>query len=152
MLLSVTPVLRSDRAHREHGSAWSPTILDGPITVEATGHKFFWRFRFPGPDAQFDTGDDVRVENEVHLPLGRDIVLLITSDDFIYTMAIPQLELRQIAIPELTYALNFHTTNAGSFDVIADSLCRVRYFHDEYMGRIVVQSESAFDAWYKEVQ
>ncbi len=152
MLLSVMLVLKSDRAPREQGLAQSPTTPETTITVEATGHEFFWRFRFPGPDSKFDTRDDVRVEKEVHLPLERDIVFLITSDDFVYTMAIPELDLRQIAVPELTYTLKFHTTTAGSFDVIADPLCGVKLFHDEYMGRVIVQSESAFDSWYKKVQ
>ena len=158
MLLSVVLIFRGDRAlvgnrgPLGRDSAWSPTKLDTPIQVEATGHKFFWRFRFPGPDAAFDTGDDVRVEREVHLPLGRDIIFLITSDDFVYTMAIPELDLRQIAVPELTFPLNFHTRSEGCFEAIADPLCRVRFFHDESMGRVVVQSESAFDSWYKAVQ
>jgi cytochrome c oxidase subunit 2 len=158
MLLSLVVVLRGDRAPlgdrapRESGSAWSPTTLYSPILVKATGHEFFWRFCFPGPDGQFDTGDDVRVEKEVHLPLGRDIVFLMTSDDFVYTMAIPRLDLRQIAVPDLTYPLNFHTASLGSFDVLADPLCRVRFFHDESMGRVVVQPQSAFDAWYRAVQ
>lgn len=142
----------SDRKGARHGSAWSPSSVDGAIIVEATGHKYFWRFRFAGPDGKFGTDDDVRVEDEIHLPLGREITFLITSDDYIYTMAIPKLELRQIAIPDLTYSLNFQTTATGEFDVNADALCKVRYFHDEYMGRVVVQPESAFDSWYKEVQ
>ena len=145
-------VLKSDRASRENSSAWSPTTLESPITVEATGHEFFWRFRFPGPDAKFDTSDDVCVEKEIHLPLERDIVFLINSDDFVYTMAIPDLDLRQLAVPDLTFKMNFHTLTAGSYEVIADPLCGVRLFHDEFMGKIIVQSESAFDLWYKKVQ
>jgi heme/copper-type cytochrome/quinol oxidase subunit 2 len=117
-----------------------------------TGHEFFWRFRFPGPDAQFDTEDDVHVEKEVHLPLERDVVFLINSDDYVYTMAIPGLDLRHIAVPELTYTIQFHTTSSGSFDVIADPLCGVNLFHDEFMGRVIVQSKSAFDSWYQKVQ
>jgi heme/copper-type cytochrome/quinol oxidase subunit 2 len=158
MLLSVLLVFRNERASQsdqrpvKRGSAWSPTALDDPLTVQATGHEFFWRFRFPGPDARFDTGDDLRIDKEVHLPLGRDIVFLITSDDFVYTMSIPALNLRQIAVPELTYTLSFHTTSAGEFDVIADPLCSVRFFHNESMGRVVVQSESAFASWYRAVQ
>jgi heme/copper-type cytochrome/quinol oxidase subunit 2 len=153
MVLAVIAMGRTDREPRiKRGPAPSATTPDAPLTVRATGHEFFWRFRFPGPDAKFDTDDDVRVEKEVHLPLGRDVVFLITSDDYVYTLAIPKLGLRQIAVPELTYTMDFHSASPGSFDVIADPLCRVKFFHDESMGRIVVQSASAFEAWYKTVQ
>jgi heme/copper-type cytochrome/quinol oxidase subunit 2 len=77
-------------------------------------------------------------------------VFLITSDDYVYTLSIPQLGLRQIAVPDLNFTLKLHTPAEGAYEVIADPLCSVRLFHDEEMGRIVVQSEAAFDSWYHE--
>lgn len=133
-------------------AAWSPTSLDTPIRVLVVGHEYFWRFRFPGPDAEFNTSDDVRVENELHLPVERDIEFLITSDDYVYTFAIPELDLRQIAIPELTYHLTFRIMEERSLDITADPLCGVRLFHDEHMGKIVVERASTFDSWYETLQ
>ncbi|HIE99852.1 MAG TPA: hypothetical protein EYG03_30800 [Planctomycetes bacterium] len=132
--------------------AWSPTALKTPIQVQVVGHDFIWRFRFPGPDGKFNTKDDASVEKELHLPLERDVVFLVTSDDYVYTMAIPDLGLRQIAVPELTYLLEFRVTEERSIDIIADPLCGVRIFHDEDMGKVIVQSKTAFDSWYKEIQ
>ncbi|MEZ6060777.1 MAG: hypothetical protein R3C19_10470 [Planctomycetaceae bacterium] len=131
--------------------AWSPTGLDGPIQVKVTGHEFFWRFRFPGPDGEFETEDDAAVEKVIHLPIGQDVEFLVTSDDYVYTMAIPELGLRQIAVPELTFPLEFRTAQEGTLEIAADPLCGVRLLHDEFMGRIVVQSASAFDSWYREI-
>jgi cytochrome c oxidase subunit 2 len=136
---------------REREPAWSPASSEGPITVEVTGRDFFWRFRFAGRDGKFNTGDDVQLDKQVHLPRDRDIVFLITSDDYVYTLAIPELGLRQIAVPDLTFPLKFRTTRAGSFDILADPLCSVKYFHDENMGLAVVEPEPAFDSWYQGV-
>lgn len=132
--------------------AWSPTVLRTPIQIQVVGHDFFWRFRFPGPDAEFNTEDDVSVADALHLPAERDIVFLVTSDDYVYTLAIPDLGLRQIAVPELTFPLTFRVTEERSFEVTADPLCGVRLFHGEYMGKVIVQSESSFDAWYEGLQ
>lgn len=131
---------------------WSPTVLKTPIQIQVVGHDFFWRFRFPGPDAEFNTDDDVTVANELHLPTEQDVVFLVSSDDYVYTMAIPGLGLRQIAVPELTFPLAFRVTEERSFEIKADPLCGVRLFHGEDMGTVIVQSKSAFDSWYGGLQ
>ncbi|APZ93526.1 hypothetical protein [Fuerstiella marisgermanici] len=134
---------------RGSAAAWSPTALDTPILVEVVGEDFFWRFRFPGPDREFNTIDDASVEKELHLPSGRDVVFLITSADYVYTMTIPDLGLRQIAVPELSFPLNFRGDEERSYVITTDPLCGVRLLHDDDMGKIIVQSESAFDSWYR---
>ena len=141
----------SESALKSH-SGWSPTVLGTPIQIQVVGHDFFWRFRFPGPDGEFNTEDDVSVANELHLPTERDVVFLMTSDDYVYTMAIPDLGLRQIAVPELTFPLAFRVAEERSFEITADPLCGVRLFHGEGMGTIIVQSESSFDSWYEGLQ
>jgi heme/copper-type cytochrome/quinol oxidase subunit 2 len=139
----------TDNAREEDSAAaWTPVQAEGPIIVRVTGRDYFWSFRFPGPDAEFDTPDDVLAEKVIHLPPDRDVRFLITSDDFVYTLSIPRLGLRQIAVPDLTFNLEFHTTSAGAYEVIADPLCSVKLFHDEDMGQVTVQSEAAFDSWY----
>ena len=138
-------------AQKSH-PGWSPTVLKTPIQIQVVGHDFFWCFRFPGPDAEFNTDDDVCVANDLHLPAGQDVVFLVTSNDYVYTMAIPDLGLRQIAVPELTFPLAFRVTEQRSFDITADPLCGVRLFHGEEMGTIIVQSESSFDSWYNGLQ
>jgi heme/copper-type cytochrome/quinol oxidase subunit 2 len=137
---------------RESEVGWSPTLLDTPIKVRVVGHDFFWRFRFPGPDQLFDTDDDATVEKELHLPADRDVVFLVSSDDYVYTMSIPDLGIRQIAVPELIFPLEFRVAEERSFNITADPLCGVRWLHDDYMGRVTVQSQPAFDSWYGAIQ
>ncbi len=132
--------------------AWSPTQLGTPIQVQVIGRDFYWRFRFPGPDQKFNTKDDASVERELHLPADRDVVFMVTSDDYIYTMAIPDLDIRQIAVPELTFPLRLRVSEQRSFEITTDPLCGVRLLHDDDMGKITVQSADAFDSWYRTIQ
>lgn len=150
-LLLAALVLRS-RHQASNRTFSSPAMLHGPIRIIVTGHDFFWHFRFPGPDDVFHTRDDVTVDKELHLPLSRDVVFLVTSDDYIYTLSIPALKLRSVAVPDLTYPLEFRTERADSFDVVADPMCGVRLFHDGAMAKIVVQSQPGFEAWYRKIQ
>ena len=129
-----------------------PLVIPSPLVVEATGHEFLWNFRYPGADGEFDTADDVRVEQVLHLPMGTDVVLRLRSDDYVYTLSIPELKLREIAVPELLFTLKFRTTQAGTYDVIADPLCAVRWLHDDDMGRVVIESREAFASWYRQRQ
>ena len=122
------------------------------MKVAVRGGQFAWRYQLPGPDGKFDTGDDVRVKDEVHLPVDSEIELLIESDDFVYTLLIPALDLRRIAIPELVYKLSFRTSRTGEFEVVADPTCSVRLFHDEEMGSVVVEPEADFKLWYQRQQ
>jgi hypothetical protein len=66
----------------------------------------------------------------LHLPLETDVVLKLESDDFIYIMSNPELGLKQIAVPELTHTLKFHTARIGPFELLADPLCGWRPLHD----------------------
>jgi len=122
------------------------------LSVEVTGHEFAWNYRLPGQDGELDTADDVRVRDELHLPLDCDVELLVKSDDFVYTLSIPELALRKIAIPELVYVLQFRTNTPGTFEVVADPLCGVRLFHGEDMGRVVIEPATEFQTWYGLVQ
>ena len=138
----------SDGTHPRFAGQRPPSQL----TIEATGREFAWNYRLAGQDGELNTADDVRVQDELHLPLDCDVELLVKSDDFVYTLSIPELELRKIAIPELVYVLQFRTTRPGTFDVVADPLCGVRWFHDEDMGRVVIESPPEFQTWYGLVQ
>lgn len=155
MLLSIiTVVLQTSEPHDlTHPTVSRPPKLfhselpAGAVKVAATGRDFFWDFRYPGADDKFDKPDDLCVERELHLPLDRDIVLLVTSDDNVYTLSIPELNLRRIAVPELTYTLEFRTTSLGSFDIVMDPMCSVRLFQEGPMGRLVVQPRAEFEKW-----
>lgn len=119
-----------------------------PVRVRVTGRNFAWHFRYAGPDGRFETPDDVLVDDgQLQLPLGADVILELTSEDFVYTLSIPQLHLRQIAVPELTFGLPFHAERRGSSPIVADPLCAVRLFHDEKMGSVKIAPSEEFEAW-----
>ncbi len=118
------------------------------VTVRAMGRNFQWHFTYPGPDSTIDTADDVFAERTLYLPPNVDVELLVNSDDYVYTLSLPDYGVKEIAVPDLTHTLRFHTTTSAEIDVRVDPLCGFRFYHDEIMGRIVIKDRDDFPAKY----
>ena len=118
--------------HAEH--LWAATRYTGSspeaLQVEVTGMQFVWTFRYPGADATFGRtasnlvdsaagnplgidpddrhGDDDLVASELVLPAGREVDLRLRALDVIHGFAIPELRLKQNALPGQT--IHIHVT------------------------------------------
>src|SRR4051812_10655166 len=71
----------------------SRAVLAAPSAVLVTGHESRWRFRYPGSDGVVGTPDDISVtgQEEVRLPSGPDVRLILWSDDYLCTFSVPSL-------------------------------------------------------------
>lgn len=58
-------------------------IPPGAVTIEVVGHQWWWEVRYPD--------ENVITANEVHVPAGRPIALLLTSADVIHSFWVPTL-------------------------------------------------------------
>ena len=58
--------------------------------MEVPGRQFEWRLRYPGPDGKFDTLDDVHVVNDLHLPVGEEILIDLKSMDVLHSFFFAQ--------------------------------------------------------------
>ena len=72
------------------------------MNVEVIGHQFWWEFQYP--DAQVDTA------NELHLPVGRTVNLILHSNDVIHSFWIPALGGRQARRDPWTHQLHLAHT------------------------------------------
>lgn len=128
-------------------SAPPPQVWKEPLVVEARGTDFQWWFRYAGQDGELYSADDVLTGTELHIPSGTNVVLRLESSDYLYAFSVPELKLKEIAVPELTYELPLRVTQPGSYALPADPLCGFRFLHDDTMGRMVVQSPAEFNHW-----
>lgn len=69
---------------------------------------------------------EVPTGREVHLPLGADVRLALTSRDYISDFRLPAFGLRDFAAPELPSEFRFRADRAGRYDVRGDGLCACR--------------------------
>jgi len=104
----------------------------GVMDVEVVGHQFWWEFVYP--DANVDTA------NELHLPVGRTVNLILHSNDVIHSFWIPALGGKRHAIPGHTNFI-WLTPNSGQ----CYQLCG--YSHANMRDQAVIQPEPDVDAW-----
>lgn len=120
--------------------AYGDTLL-----VRMTGGEYTWRVRYAGADGEFGTADDRHATRDLHAPVGTPVTLQLCSDDYIYTMALPHLGLKEIAVPDLDFALRFEPDEAGEYPLEGDQMCG--YQHPDLMGTLTVEDQAAFREW-----
>jgi len=161
-LLFVALSIKAERlwASQRYAGA-DPTALQ----VEVTGMQFAWYFRYPGTDAHFgqtssnlvdagagnalgidpidETGKDDLVSSELVLPIDREIDLRIVSQDVIHGFFVPEMRLKQNAIPGQTFHIHFTPTREGAYAILCSQICGLGHHRMQATMRIVSQQEFA---------
>jgi cytochrome c oxidase subunit 2 len=164
---------------------WSQQVDDIPtgpdvVKVRAVGEQFQWNFHYPGPDGQFglidkflQTGDnpvgidpddpngrdDFVSRNELVLPLGRHVVIVVTSKDVIHNLALTPMRIAHDAVPGSNTTMFFKPTklspqgdgtpgNPEYWDIICGQLCGPG--HALMKGELHVRMPEDYDKWFKE--
>lgn len=102
-------------------------VNDHEVPVEpmalVVGKQFGWEVYYPGEDGQLSTLDDVRVENELVLPVGKPIVLRVEAKDVLHSFAIPSLRIKQDVVPGMTQLVWFQIDKPGTYEILCMELC-----------------------------
>jgi len=118
---------------------------DGPLLVEVMGDEYQWYVTYAGADGELHTSDDIVDTTDVHVPVGVDVQLKLRSKDFVYLLALPDLKVKQIAVPDLEFDLDFQFDVIGTYKLAGNQLCGFR--HESLMGTVFVQSKDQFKSW-----
>ena len=84
--------------------------------VEVMAQQWAWDVRHAGPDGNFGTDDDPVTLNELHVPAGRPVVIAMRSKDVVHSLYLPNVRLKQDAVPGMTTRLWFVAEKPGEFD------------------------------------
>jgi len=116
-----------------------------PFELRVTGDEYRWRVRYPGPDGDLDTADDLLTWRHLHLPAGAEIVIELESVDYVYTFYVPELDIMEPAVPDSPYVLDFESGPAGQHDLLGSQMCG--YTHPQLLGDVVVHAPGELDRW-----
>jgi len=120
-----------------------------PPTAEVTGRQFNWDLRYPGPDGELHTPDDViRTDGDVHFPVNEEILLIIKSADVLHSFFLPNLRLKQDVVPGMEQYMWFKAKEAGQFDIVCAELCG--WGHYKMKGRVTFEPRPSYDEWLKQ--
>lgn len=111
------------------------------ITVEVTGDEFNWYFRYPGADGQLGTDDDRSSVRNLYLPDNTDVTLKLKSKDYVYNLTLPDIDKKEIAVPELDFTMAFTTGEQGTWELKGDQFCG--FSHETLIGKVFIRDQSA---------
>ena len=95
--------------------------------------------------------DDVVVQAEdLHLPTGKPVKVLLRSIDVLHDFYVPEFRAKMDMIPGMVTYFWFTPTRTGTFDVLCAELCGSG--HAYMRGRVVVEEESEYQAWLGQQQ
>lgn len=144
---------------------YGPAPADA-LSVEVTGRQFFWVVRYPGRDGVFgrtspgliDTAnprgldradpaaaDDVVLLNELALPAERAARLTLRSTDVIHSFFVPELRVKQDAVPGMAITVWFTPTQAAEYEIACNQICGLGHYR--MRGLLHVLDKEAFRRW-----
>lgn len=142
------------------------------MQVDVVGMQFLWYFRYPGADRAFghtrlalaDAGagnplgidpkdpygrDDV-VRGQLVLPANREVDLNLRSHDVIHGFAIPQLRIKQNAVPGQDTHIHFTPTTPGTYAILCTQVCGLGHYRMQAVLRVLPSAE--FKQWLQAQQ
>ena len=118
--------------------------------AEVLAGQFEWRIRYPGPDCKIGTEDDIQSLNNLHVPVNKDFTIRLRSRDVLHSFFLPNLRVKQDAVPGMEIPVWFHPTKEGDFNLYCAELCG--WGHYKMRGMLTVHSQTGYDGWLKERQ
>lgn len=126
-------------------------VPDGPPLAVVTGRQFQWLVRYPGPDGRFETADDLHLTNDLRCVKGEPVVIHLRSQDVIHSFFLPQMRIKQDAVPGLTIPVWFDSDRAGVYELVCAELCG--WGHYKMRARVTVyDTKQQLDDWLDRVR
>jgi len=124
----------------------SDTLRRDPsaMVVKVTGIQWSWRFEYP-PDPEKGI---VVISDELHLPVGQQVLLRMTSSDVIHSFWVPEFRVKQDLVPGRFTELTITPTLEGNYKVSCAELCGTS--HAFMVKPVVISSQEEFEVWFKE--
>lgn len=118
----------------DFGSADNP-----PLEVKVKGIQYAWIFTYP------ETGI---ISGELHIPVDRPVKLTMEAGDVIHAFWVPQLRLKQDAIPGRESVLAFTSNVEGTYPIICAELCGA--YHGGMKSTLYVENAGDFERWVQD--
>jgi cytochrome c oxidase subunit II len=106
------------------------------VEIYVVGKQWMWKI-------QHSTGQ--REINELHIPVGRKIKLVMTTEDVIHDFFVPAFRLKTDVVPGKYTTQWFEATKPGTYRLFCAEYCGMN--HSGMIGQVVVMEPREFDNW-----
>ena len=153
---------------------WSSNVdaqppANGTTEVRVVAEQFSWNVHYPGRDGRFGrtaislvdpdnplgldrrdpaAKDDITTITQLHLPVGRTAVIHLSSKDVVHSLGMPQMRVKQDAIPGFVQPVWFTPTQTGTWEIACSQLCGLAHYRMK--ATYTIQTAEQFQAWLDE--
>ena len=110
----------------------------GATDIHVTARQFLFEFRYPDGRSSI---------NEVTVPVGKPVKLILSSDDVIHSFFVPAYRIKQDMVPGQYTTLYLHPDKAGTYDILCAEYCGVG--HSVMRARLMVMEPGEYAEWRK---
>ncbi|HZH27110.1 MAG TPA: cytochrome c oxidase subunit II [Azospirillaceae bacterium] len=143
------------------------TVPDDATEIEVVGQQWQWAYRLPGEDGRLGTSDTALVSadnplgvnpNDPHgkddliiqgedlrLPLGRPVKVLLRSVDVLHDFYVPEFRAKMDMIPGMVTYFWLTPIRTGTYGILCAELCGVG--HPNMRGNVEVVEADDYRAW-----
>jgi len=140
------------------------------LEVRVVAEQFAWNIHYPGKDGIFGrtdialldkqsnplgldlndphAQDDFTTINQLYLPIGRPVVIYLTSKDVMHSFSLPVMRVKQDVIPGMSIPTWFIPTKTGTFEIACAQLCGLGHYR--MRGFLVIQKPEDYEKWVEE--
>jgi len=149
--------------------------------IRVIAQQFAWNIHYPGEDGKFgntdinlvdeesnpiglvrdgDGADDIVTINQMHLPVNQQVMIHLSSKDVIHSFGIPEMRIKQDAIPGMTIPFFFTPTMTSAefldeikgsaregkgYEIACAQLCGNSHYRMK--GYVTVDTEEKYNNW-----
>ena len=138
------------------------TIPKADLTIKAIGYQWYWGYEYPDENLIFDSymveekdlkADQPRlltVDNEVVVPVGKVVKVLITANDVLHAWALPSFGVKRDAVPGRINETWFKAEKVGTYYGQCSELCGIKHAFMPIAVKVV--SEEEYQEWLSEAR
>ncbi len=108
------------------------------LEIHVQGQKWKWLFTYPNG----------YVDSDLHVPVDRDVRIVIQSVDVLHSLYIPAFRTKMDAVPGRYSDLWFHATKEGEFPVFCAEYCGTS--HSDMITKAVVHPSGGYEKWLED--
>jgi cytochrome c oxidase subunit 2 len=103
------------------------------LEIHATARKWNWEFTYPNGES----------DSMLHVPVGRDVRILIQSMDVLHSLYIPAFRVKMDAVPGRYTDLWFRATEQGKYPIFCTEYCGTS--HSDMLSEATVETQATWD-------
>jgi cytochrome c oxidase subunit 2 len=115
-----------------------------PVTIQVVGHQWWWEVTYPNSQAD----QTVTTANEIHVPVGRPVVILTNSADVIHSFWAPSITGKRDLLPGYSSAFWIQVDQPGVYRGQCAEFCGLQHAHMGFS--VIAESVEDFQKWQQQ--